>query len=216
MKIGTNIAVPAPAELLGDAHPLLEQLGSAEDLALASRTVGITFPRVSDLPSLRTFLTTYRTQILVPLEMPVIVAAHGHAIRNEARELIAVDERLAQEKVIRDFAMASCRVGQRQLSKLRALRDERIVQKYLLAIERGEARGWHTLVYGLSLAVYSLPVRQGLQNYAEHTLRGFVESAAKPLRLSQAAVEETLAEQTTHIPRGIELALATQAVLAVK
>jgi urease accessory protein UreF len=165
---------------------------------------------------LRTFLTTYRTQILVPLEMPVIVAAHGHAIRNEARELIAVDERLAQEKVIRDFAMASCRVGQRQLSKLRALRDERIVQKYLLAIERGEARGWHTLVYGLSLAVYSLPVRQGLQHYAEHTMRGFVESAAKPLRLSQAAVEETLGEQTAHVPRGIELALATQAVLAIK
>src|SRR6185369_18022910 len=146
MKIGTKIAVPAPAELLGDAHPLIEQLGSAEDLAVATRAAAIEFPRVSDLASLRNFLNTYRTQILVPLEMPVIVAAHGHATRNEMRELVALDARLAGEKAIRDFAMASCRVGQRQLSKLRALRDERIVQRYLLAIERGEARGWHTLV----------------------------------------------------------------------
>lgn len=210
------MAVPAVSELIGDAHPLLEQLGSAEDLALASRAAAVEFPRVSDLSSLRSFLDTYRTRILMPLEMPVIVAAHGHAIRNEVRELLALDTRLAGESVIHDFAMASCRVGQRQLSKLRALRDERIVQRYLLAIERSEAKGWHTLVYGISLAVFSLPVRQGLQNYADHTMRGFVDSAAKSLRLSQAAIDDTMAEQTAHVPRGIELALATQAVLKIQ
>lgn len=216
MKNGTNLAVSAPAELLGDAHPLLEQLGSAEDLSVTSRAAAaIEFRRVSDLPALRDFLEAYRAQILIPIELPVIVAAHGHGDRNEIRELLALDSRLAGEPAIRDFAMASCRVGQRQLSKLRALRDERVVQRYLAAIEAGEARGWHTLVYGLSLSVFSLPVRQGLQNYAEHTMRGFVESAAKSLRLSQAAVDETLAVQTGHVPRAIEFALASHAALTV-
>jgi urease accessory protein UreF len=210
MKSGTNIAASAPAELLGDAHPLLDQLGSAEDLSLTSRAAAaIEFRRVGDLSALQSFLSAYRAQILVPIELPVIVAAHGHAVKNEIRELLALDARLAEEKTIRDFAMASCRVGQRQLSKLRALRDERVVQRYLAAIENGEARGWHTLVYGLSLSVYSLPLRQGLQNYAEHTMRGFVESAAKSLRLAQACVDETLEAQTAHVPRAIELALAT-------
>jgi len=217
MKLGTNMAAPAPAELIGDAHPLLEQLGPADDLAMVSSSAAaaVQFQRVSDLPSLRRFLDGYRTQILVPIELPVIVAAHGHATRNEVRELLAVDKRLAAEPAIREFAQASCRVGQRQLSKLRALRDERMVQRYLAAIAAGEARGWHTLVYGISLAVYSLPVRQGLQGYAEHTMRGFIESAARSLRLSESATAEVLNEQTAHVPRGIELAIATQAALAV-
>ena len=46
------------------------------------------------------------------------------------------------------------------------LRDERVVQRYLAAVESGEAHGWHTLVYGLTLVVYSLPLRQGLLGYA--------------------------------------------------
>jgi urease accessory protein UreF len=215
-KSGTKAVVSEPAELLGDAHPLIEQLGSAEELSITSRAAAaIEFRRVTDVAALQQFLAAYRTQILFPIELPVIVAAHGHAARNEVRELLALDQRLAQESSIRDFAMASCRVGQRQLSKLRALRDQRVVQRYLAAIEAGEARGWHTLVYGLSLSVFSLPVRQGLQNYADHTVRGFVESAAKSLRLSQAAVDETLAAEISHVPRAIEMALATNATLAL-
>jgi hypothetical protein len=170
----TNIAPVAPAELIGDPHPLLEQLGSTEDLVLSSAvSASVEFRGVADLPGLRRFLEAYQTQILSPLELPVIVSAYGHASRNEFREMLALDSRLAKEPAVRDFAAASCRVGQRQLSRLRPLRDEKLVQRYLAAIERGEAKGWHTLVYGLSLAVYSMPLRQGLQNYAEQNHRRF-------------------------------------------
>jgi urease accessory protein UreF len=217
MKPVTNIAAPAPAELLGDAHPLLEQLGSTEELALAtapaSESLRVSHERVHDLPSLRNFLEFYRCEILVPLELPVIVAAHGHASRNELRELLALDQRIAGEKAIREFAQASCRVGQRQLSKLRALRDHRVIQRYLVAIENGDAHGWHTLVYGVSLGTFSLPLRQGLQNYAEHTMRGFIETAARRLRLQQAAVNTTIEEQSAHVPAGIEKAIQAQARL---
>ena len=208
MPVGTNIVPSSPAELLGDVHPLLEQLGSADDLAVTSTVAdAMELRRVCDLPSLRNFLDAYRVQVLVPVELPAIVSAFQHATRGELKELIALDERLAQDTAIRKFAVASCRVGQRQLSKLRPMRDQRLVQRYLTAIADGRARGWHTLVYGVSLAMFSLPLRQGLQNYIEQTARGFIYASAKSLRLTEGDCDALLIEQAAHIPRGIELAL---------
>ncbi len=208
MTAGTKSAPSSPAELLGDAHPLLEQLGSPEELAMTSSvTSAIQFRRVSDLPSLCRFLDDYRANVLLPMELPAIVSAYGHATRGELRELLALDSRLANDPALRQFAVSSCRVGQRQLSKLRPMRDQRLVGRYLAAIEGGQARGWHTLVYGVSLAMFSLPLRQGLQNYIEQTTRGFVESSAKSLRLAEADCDALLLEQANHISGGIEVAL---------
>jgi len=53
------------------------------------------------------------------------------------------------------------RVGQSQLKRFRSLRDHRLVQRYLKAVGEGRAHGWHTLVYGITLSVYSLPLIQG-------------------------------------------------------
>lgn len=213
MTAGSNTAPSSPAELLGDAHPLLEQLGSAEDLALTSTVADILeLRRVSDLPSLRNFLDAYRTQVLAPIELPAIVSAHAHATRGELKELIALDGRLAQDTTIRKFALASCRVGQRQLSRLRPMRDQRLVQRYLAAIEGGQARGWHTLVYGVSLAMFSLPLRQGLQHYIEQTTRGFIYSSAKSLRLAEADCHSLMDEQQIQLPVAIDAALQAQTV----
>jgi urease accessory protein UreF len=208
MTVEKNIASSSPAELLGDPHPLLEQLGAHEEVAVTSAVAhAVEFRRVSDLPSLRNFLDAYRADVLVPVELPTIVRAYQHAARGEANELIALDEKLASEASIQRFALASCRVGQRQLSKLRPMRDQRVVQRYLLAIEEGRARGWHTIVYGVSLAMFSLPLRQGLQNYTDRTLRGFVASAARSLRLREADCEALLVVQSAEVPRAIAAAL---------
>jgi urease accessory protein UreF len=216
MNVGTKIAAPAAAELIGDAHPLLEQLGATDAVVLATEAAAaFQFRNVHDVASLRTFLEAYRIEILGPLELPTIVTAHGHAVRGEVRELIQLDARLAADAGLREFAIASCRVGQRQLSKLRALRDQRVVQRFLAAIEKGDARGWHTLVYGVALAVYSMPLRQGLQHYIEHTTHGFIESAARPLRLSEASIAELFSEQTAHVPQAIESTISAQSVLTI-
>ncbi len=205
MTTGPKIEAIETAELLGDPHPLLEQLGPADGLAtFDAAPAALQFARVRDLPSLQSFLRVYQNEILLPLEWPAILHAHAHAARFELRELVALDGRLAGEPALRDFAVASCRVGQRQLSKLRPLRDERFIQRYLKAIADGDARGWHTLVYGISLAVYSLPLRQGLLSYAQHTLGGFIENAAGPLRLTEAGVEELHAEVCAGLPAAME------------
>jgi len=216
MMVGTKTAPPSPAELLGDSHPLLEQLGSPGELAVTSTLSGaLEFSRVRDLPSLRAFLDHYHAQVLRPVELPAIVSAYQHAARGEARELVALDQQLAQKTIIRDFAVASCRVGQRQLSKLRPMRDQRVVQRYLAAIEAGDARGWHTLVYGVSLAMFSVPLRQGLQNYIEQTARGFIERAARPLRLSETHAAELSAHYFLAAPAAVAQALEASSALQI-
>ena len=182
----TQLALSDAAEWLGDWHPLAEQLGSTEGLvSLSSISSMLHLPPVRDAGSLQLFLEDYQERILVPLEWPAIRAAYGHTARHELRELIALDRELTGEPMLQDFLSASRRVGQAQLQKLRPLRDQRMVQRYLQAVQAGLANGWHTLVYGLTLEVYSLPLRQGLLGYAQQTTRGFIYAAARSLRLSE-------------------------------
>jgi len=96
------------------------------------------------------------------------------------------------------------RVGQAQLQKLRPLRDQRIVRRYLDAVTAGQARGWHTIVYGLTLAMYSLPLRQGLLGYAFQTTRGFIYSAARDLQLSEKECRALLEELSETLPAAVE------------
>ena len=208
----TQLALNDAAEWLGDWHPLAEQLGSADGLVtLGSVSSLLRLQPVQDFNSLKKLLQKYQLHILLPLELPAIQAAHGHVMRQEVRELISLDQQLADENLLKDFASASRRVGQGQLQKLRPLRDQRSVQRYLHAVETGEAHGWHTLVYGLTLAVYSLPLRQGLLGYAHQTTRGFIYSAARSLQLSERKCRALFEELAAAFPEAIDGLLREQA-----
>jgi urease accessory protein UreF len=205
----SQLALSDAAEWLGDWHPLAEQLGSTDGLVeLGSVSASLRVAPVHNLPSLRRFLRDYQAQILLPHELPAIQRAHGHAARHEVRELVAFDHSLAGEPILQAFASASQRVGQSQLRKLRPLRDERVVQRYLDAVDSGQASGWHTLVYGLTLAVYSLPLRQGLLGYAHQTTRGFIYSAARMLSLSERQCRDAFDTLCANLPEAIEALLA--------
>jgi urease accessory protein UreF len=202
----TQVALSDAAEWLGEWHPLAEQLGSADGLiTLGSASEWLCLKPVQDLSSLRRFLSEYQTKVLVALELPAIQSAHGCVSFNGLRELVALDQQLAGEPVLREFAVASRRIGQNQLQKLRPLRDQRIVLRYLGAVENGQANGWHTLVYGLTLAIYSLPLRQGLLGYGQQTTRGFIYSAARPLGLSEKVCRELYDASCGKLPAAVDL-----------
>jgi urease accessory protein UreF len=202
----TEIA-PAPAELLGDVQPLIEQLGSFEGLAaLAGAADPLAARPIATISELRAFLRGYHTRILQPLELPAIQRAFNHASRGELRELVAFDHELSAEPSLKNFAVASRLVGQQQLQRLRPLRDQRVVQRYLSAVELGQAHGWHTLTYGLTLAVYFVPLRQGMIAYAWQTTRSFIQSAARAFPLAQS--DELLAELSADVPAAVEALLA--------
>ena len=167
---------------------------------------------VNSIETLTIFLDTYRTEILLPLELPVIWRAYHHVQRNETRELVALDQEVAAQQPLRDFAVASRHVGQSQLRRLRPLRDARVLHRYLRAVDRGHAQGWHTLVYGLTLALYSLPVCQGLMNYAQRTLSGFIHAAARPLKLSENESREMVQGLCADLPRRMEALLARERI----
>lgn len=200
----TQLALNDAAEWLGDFHPLAEQLGSAAGLLpLSSVSAQLRLKPVQDLPSLSRFLKAYQQEILLPLELPAIKSAHAHAERNELRELLAFDQSLSGPLEVQGVGGPSRRVGQAQLQKLRPLRDQRFVQRYLHAVEIGEANGWHTLVYGLTLALYSLPLHQGLLGYAHQTTRGFIYAAACALQLSERECRDLFEELCSDLPQAI-------------
>jgi urease accessory protein UreF len=208
----TQVALSDAAEWLGDWHPLAEQLGSTDGLlTLASAFSPLRLGPVHDLCSLRRFLQAYHARILLPFELPAIRSAHAHASCNGLHELVALDRQLAGEPLLQYFAEPSRRVGQSQLRKLRPLRDLRLLQRYLRAVEAGQAGGWHTLVYGLTLAIYSLPLRQGLLGYAHQTTRGFIYSAPRSLRLSERTCRALFDELCAGLPAAIEVCLASGA-----
>lgn len=181
--------IPFPGEVaawLGDLHPLVEQLGSTDGLVtMASVADTLRLRPVDSAGSLREFLRCYHHEVLSPVELPAIRDAYYHAIRNEARELVELDNRIADMDILRDLHSASRRVGQNQLQRFRPFNDVRLVQRYLQAVDAGEAQGWHTLVYGVTLAVYSLPLRQGLVDYSHQVVWGFIAAMTRSLNLSE-------------------------------
>jgi urease accessory protein UreF len=190
-------------EFLGDVAPLAEQVGSAEGLVALSGAHSERFHRVTDLRSMRRFLRDYQATILFPLEWPAICRACSHASRYEIRELLELDRQLDREPLLQRFATASQRVGKTQLKRLRPLRDQRLVQRYLHAVQTGEAHAWHTVVYGVILSLYSLPLRPCLLSYAQQTMLGFIRSAAGPLRLTGANCEDLMNEESSGFPEAV-------------
>ena len=196
---------PESTEQLGEWHPLAGQLGSTEGLiALSTASHSLQLNHVDSRESLFQFLEAYQSQILIPYELPAIQRAFRHASRNETRELIAFDKQLVDESALKAFGNASRRVGQSQLKRLRPLRDHRLLQRYLRAVDEGTAHGWHTLVYGVTLSVYSLPVIQGLNSYEKQTLLGFMHAVSRTLRLSESDCRNLLEQLSPSLPRSTE------------
>ena len=191
---GREFAQSQAANLPKELFTLLRQVGSTPIFGLSADS--------SKAGSGKDFLQNYVTRLLVPVELPAIAEACGHAIRGELRELIAQDLRLAEQAVPSAFADASRRTGRFQLARLRPLRDERIAQRYLAAVESGRAHGWHTIVYGVTMALYSLPLRQGLLHYGRETV------ASLEKNLSESADAGQIEALMQQVPAGVETALA--------
>jgi len=211
----SEIARSAAENLLGDFSALLQQLGVRGISPAFDPPATATAAQPIDVPALQGFLEDYYAQVLLPVDLPAIAGAFERGRRGETRELIALDRQLAQESRLAPFAAASRKIGGAELRRMKPMRGERTVQRYLTAVESGQADGWHMLVYGLTLAVYSFPLRQGLLHYARETVSAlaFAATGAKQffdpacqglvrgiLARLPAAVEKTLPAPAAHDP----------------
>jgi urease accessory protein UreF len=194
-----------------DWRALEEQLGSPDEAtAINSAAFAASLINIRTPDQFRDFLTTFQTKTLANDELPTILRAYNHALRNEVRELIALDRSLKDIFPNEALANASERVGRNQLRRMRALKTERVVTRYWDAVHKKEAHGWHTVVFGVVLAVYSIPLRQGLNHYGNQTIRGFLEAGAAALRLRAPEVAELESSLLTGMPALVERALASE------
>ena len=185
--LNVQTVIETPAEMNGDAGELLSAVGSAEALPGLSSLLARRNGTATGVAGLRDFLGRYTSEVLLPIELPTVLAAWEAAEEGHFRDLVKLDRDLSANEQLQPFKAASCAVGRRQLNKLRPLRDQRFVQRYRQAMEQGEAAAWHTIVYGIVLSLYSLPPRDGLQHLAVQTMAGFALNAAPDfgLRLSE-------------------------------
>ncbi|MBX3747729.1 MAG: hypothetical protein KF833_20670 [Verrucomicrobiae bacterium] len=189
-----GLALTSSEELAGDIAPLRRALGEPEVLAsLTALAELVEAPRPDTVPALRAFLERYRDRMLMAVELPAIRQAYDHAMRGEVRELVALDRSLAGQLGRSAFADASRHTGRMQLRRVRPLR-QRTLQRYLGAVERGEATGWHMVVFGVLLALFSMPLRQGLVHFAIQAQRQVLNSAPVTDRLTLSERSRLCAE----------------------
>ena len=128
-----------------DLHSLQARLGSADEAtAVTAEELAPCLAGIHSEDDLRHFLARYQAEMIGPRELEIICRSHDHATRNEARELIALDQSIRFEDSTAPLAAASRQVGRNQLRRLRPLRDLRVIQRYDTAVHEGRANGWHT------------------------------------------------------------------------
>jgi urease accessory protein UreF len=200
-----------------DTRALAQQLGSAEELTtLSPHAFSQDLTRIHSLPVLRDFLLNYKDNTLALHEFDHIYMAWSHATRNELRELIELDNRISADPAWKPFMASSHNVGKRQLNKMRLLKDDRFIQRYRKAVQEGRAYAWHTVVYGIILATYSIPLRQGLLHYGRKTIGGFIASAARSLDLTENSSVELHNELYLSLPPVVEGVLLSRNGTAIK
>jgi len=193
-------------------HPsrLARELAPAEAPSVWGPLTRLPTPEVVDLASLQTFLESYHAEVMRGIELPAVCDACGHTARYEVRELIALDAAVGRTPALARFVEASRAAGRRQLRRLLPLRDQRLVRRYWHAIEQGEAFGCHAVVFGMTLSLFSLPLRQGLLHYAHQTLNGFVRAGARRLALPASGVSRVLDDVTGTLPATVNGLLADE------
>ncbi len=164
---------------------------------------------------LLSFLRDHATGVLVARELPLIRKAWELASIGHSRELIELDPKDAVGICETRFLQASQNVGRRQLGKLRPLRDHRVVQRYAAAVDSGIAAGRHEVVFGLALAVFGLPLRQGLLHYSSRTLAGFARRVPTSSRLTDAEKEGVVAALLESLPASVNTLIGESSPLVV-
>jgi len=134
---------------------------------LGNLPTGVSHPYTALLKS----LPRVADRVLVEaIELPVIATAWRHTIANESRELAALDQATLSNPHFSIHADISRKLGHEFLNRLLPLRDTRILRRHAEAVKNGDAPGSHLIVFGLMLAVFSVPPRQALLDYAQARL----------------------------------------------
>jgi UreF len=190
--LGVNIRPVADALLKSPKTPV-EHPAALTDALGAPVAPPPSFPAVSapNRAALEAAITRWFDEAMVPFDWPAVHAAWTLAREGKARELIALDVEWSRLRGADPFADASRAVGRRQLSRLRPMRDMRVVQRYAAAVDDGLASAWHPIVFGVYAAVFNIALRPALISYAERCIEGFVRAGCGALPEQELGAAES-------------------------
>lgn len=163
---------------------------------------------IRDAASLLIVLSAVLSEQVVRVDLPAIRWAFEAAARNDSRGLVKLDALLSSLAAPKALREASLRAGCQQLSKLQPIRGHRFLARYSAAVEAGEAVGHDPVVYGMYLFLFSIPLREGLLNYAYQMARGLVRAAARSLVLDDEQQRLWIEKLCAEMPQSVERSLA--------
>jgi urease accessory protein UreF len=200
-----NIARAEATLWLGDWHPLVRQIAPGEGIVASNFP---STPAQADpsqcLAALGRFLAEYKESVLLTFELPVVKQACEHTLRNEMKELVALDRSMDTAPWLEPYKQDSRTSGRLHLERLKPLRDQRGIRRYIAAVDEGEANGWHFLVAGAALGLYALPLRQGLMDYALHTFWNVVGQASAAGSIEPVDATDIVNHLASDLPEQIQ------------
>jgi urease accessory protein len=174
--------------------PLLQVSDSAFPTGSYAHSLGfeqmVSFGRVRDAQSMRTYIDDHIWPALIHFELPVVRLAQEAAHRDDLEELIALDEILDAAKSARELREASRVIGRRRLHALLEVTPSPLLTRLATLVDEEKTSGHHTVVFGAGLA--SLPPDALLTAWAFQSVNGVCLAAPKLLRIGQEAVQRVL------------------------
>jgi urease accessory protein len=166
--------------------------------------------RIVDDGSLRPFLAAWLELSVVRVDLPIIRWAYESAARNDANDLIALDQQVSATPTQPALRAASVRIGQQKLRGFASLKGHTFLRRYYAAVESGQASGHNAVVYGIYLFLFSIPLREGLLSYGYQTLKGFAETASAAIRLDIGPTQALIEQLSANLPKQVEGSLTVK------
>jgi urease accessory protein len=139
---------------------------------------------------------------LCAFELPMLAAAHAHAVRGSLENLRAIDDELEAWKLSAELRQASRQIGSRRLALVGKLDPDPMLTAYA-----DSGAPCHHLI-ACALELRKLPVAAAACAFALQTISGYATASMKLMRLGQ--------ERCQTIVRGAIAALAPKIEEAVR
>lgn len=142
-----------------------------------------------------------------------VCLAYRNAMINELEEIFLLDQECTALKMPEEIRMASRKLGMRLIKIFNRQQAFPLVEQYERALQRNEAHGHYSIVYGMYAAALSIPLAESLTAYYYNAAVSLITNAVKLVPLGQLdgqdilyrchALIETLVPETMELDRSL-------------
>ena len=147
---------------------------------------------VKDKATAKEFITTQLSQNICYTDAAFASLAFDAAANNDWNALLQLDEECTAVKLPREMRQASQKLGLRLLKIVSPVCGNELTDKYKTAIERVEASGHYSIVFGLYAFAMAIGKQEALTGFYYNAAAGMVTNSVKLIPLGQQDGQEIL------------------------